>query len=300
MEPTVQVMMSTYNGEKYLREQIDSVIRQEDINVRLLVRDDGSSDATQSILDDYQRRGLLEWKQGNNIGWAESFMQLVCEAPDADFYALCDQDDIWLPDKLKAAVSHLNTMGEGCNLYGSNLHYYKNGTCEGLVYQGNRATPLAQGLIRCMTAGCTMVFNRTLRDALRAHPPQFVFAHDFWIYTVALATGHVCYDEESHILYRQHENNQIGDKRTAREIWMRRAKEMKTIGRRHDRERMATELLRCFGDEMSAENRAIVDTVANYRHSLRKKTSLLSSSRFTTGNVSNDFWLKLRILFNRL
>ncbi len=300
MNPTVQVLMSTFNGERYLAEQIDSIINQEGVSVRLRVRDDGSTDGTHAILDDYMQRGLLEWTKGENIGWAESFMQLIYHAPEADFYALSDQDDIWLSDKLKAATSQLSTLGNGCLLYGSNLFRFENGQPQQPVYQGNRNVDLCRGLLKCFTAGCTMVFNRQMQAMLSRRRPEFLFAHDFWIYVVALSIGHVVYDEQPHILYRQHENNQIGDKRTKSEIWKRRIKQMKSNRYPHPRERMAAELLRLYGADMTPENRDIVNTIAQYRQHLRLKAKLLTDSRFTMGARSNNCWLRLRILLNRL
>ena len=99
--------MSTYNGEKYLREQIDSILGQRGVEVTLLVRDDGSSDATLSILDEYKSSGLLDYYCGSNLGPARSFMHLLQNAPASDFYAFSDQDDKWMDDKLLAAITSM-------------------------------------------------------------------------------------------------------------------------------------------------------------------------------------------------
>ena len=96
----VLVLMSTYNGEKYLREQIDSILGQRGVEVSLLVRDDGSTDATLTTLDEYKESGRLDYYCGNNLGPARSFMHLLQNAPASDFYAFSDQDDKWMDDKL--------------------------------------------------------------------------------------------------------------------------------------------------------------------------------------------------------
>ena len=109
----VTVLMSTYNGETYLKEQIDSILAQEGIRVKLLVRDDGSKDSTQQILDDYSKRGLLEWYKGENLKSARSFMNLVDTVSlDADYYAFSDQDDFWEKDKLSRAIDMLNQFDD--------------------------------------------------------------------------------------------------------------------------------------------------------------------------------------------
>lgn len=104
-KPTVSVLMSTYNGAKYIREQIDSILNQKDVNVELLIRDDGSSDNTAEICKEYQKKNTnIRFYQGENIGVGKSFMELLKKAPEADYYSFSDQDDVWLEDKLSRAV----------------------------------------------------------------------------------------------------------------------------------------------------------------------------------------------------
>lgn len=108
----VCVLLSTYNGEKYLEEQLNSLIKQEDVELRILVRDDGSKDRTHEILDKWQKRGHINWYEGKNKGAAQSFMDLIYNAPEADYYAFCDQDDVWLPEKLKVAIDKIRESNE--------------------------------------------------------------------------------------------------------------------------------------------------------------------------------------------
>ena len=102
----VCVLMSTYNGEKYLKEQIDSILKQKGVKVNLLVRDDGSTDNTLSLLEEYKKKGLLDYCCGSNMKPARSFMELLSIAPDSDYYAFSDQDDYWEHDKLFNAVKN--------------------------------------------------------------------------------------------------------------------------------------------------------------------------------------------------
>ena len=98
--------MSTYNGEKYLREQIDSILKQTQVDAQLIVRDDGSSDGTVRILEEYSRNyPNVSFYQGTNVGVGKSFLELLKNAPQADYYSFADQDDVWLEDKLNHAVS---------------------------------------------------------------------------------------------------------------------------------------------------------------------------------------------------
>lgn len=88
---SVQVVMSTYNGEKYLKEQIDSILSQEGVDVRLYIRDDGSSDRTTDILASYQEHKNVKIEKGNNLGFAKSFLTALDECDEADYYAFSDQ-----------------------------------------------------------------------------------------------------------------------------------------------------------------------------------------------------------------
>ena len=107
--PRVAVLMSTYNGERYLREQIDSIAAQRDVEVFLWVRDDGSCDETRALLLEFSKKprgSILSWKveMGDNRGFLGSFENLLTGAEGCDFYAFSDQDDYWFPEKLTKAI----------------------------------------------------------------------------------------------------------------------------------------------------------------------------------------------------
>ena len=98
----IQVLMSTYNGEKYLKEQIESILNQEKVEVNILIRDDGSCDKTLKIIKELSKNPKISYYEGKNIGPAKSFMDLVNKSGDKfNYYAFADQDDIWMPNKTK-------------------------------------------------------------------------------------------------------------------------------------------------------------------------------------------------------
>jgi glycosyltransferase involved in cell wall biosynthesis len=211
--PRVAVLMSTYNGARHLEAQLDSLRAQEDIQVRVHVRDDGSTDGTIAVLNSYAAGwpNLAPPTQGPNLGPAASFLELLVTAPDeVDYYAFCDQDDVWLPDKLARAVEALSADA-GPALYCSNV------TCvdDNLAVLG---TPRENGdprlqhlLFENIAYGCTTVMNRAARQAIATRPPERgVIMHDWWCALVVAALGEVRYDPGSHILYRQHGGNTIG------------------------------------------------------------------------------------------
>ena len=102
----VAVLMSTYNGEKYIREQIDSILEQSgNFDLDLWVRDDGSKDSTQQILQEYAQQRKLHWYTGENLGAAHSFIDLVRKCKGYDYYAFADQDDYWMTNKIQMGVN---------------------------------------------------------------------------------------------------------------------------------------------------------------------------------------------------
>ena len=103
--------MSTYNGEKFLREQLNSLVTQKLKPDQIFIRDDGSTDATMDIIKYYaDSYKFIKYYHGENLGAAKSFMELINKAEEADYYALCDQDDVWFEDKLQVAVNTLEAI----------------------------------------------------------------------------------------------------------------------------------------------------------------------------------------------
>lgn len=294
--------MSTFNGERFIKEQLQSVLCQNNVSVHLIVRDDGSTDDTVKILESFEDSSpeRIEIIKGENIGWRKSFMKLLEYVArhnrQSDYFAFSDQDDVWLPDKLSTAICHLKGMGDGTPaLYCSNQYYFKDGINHGVIRKDTPRPSVKGCLVRNYATGCTIVMNRELTAILAQETPAMEIPHDHWAYMVANLCGKVFIDPESHILYRQHDSNQIGHKDSFSDIWKRRIKDFKQSN--HQRERTAAELLRIHGESMSEEGREAVSLLANYRQSLKSRCSLLFDSGYSLDKTSNNLWFKLRILF---
>lgn len=220
----IQILMSVYNGEKYLETQIKSILSQDCerkniAKVTLLIRDDGSSDNTHEILNKYSKLypDSIRWYKGENIGVINSFFDLVEHSDEVDYYAFSDQDDYWLPDKLSEGVKKVvkredMTTSEEPILYGCrpklvdvNLNEIKSGIKIPVVQTG-----FGNALIENVITGCTAIINNKLKKIIMNYLPKYTVMHDWWFYIVATYCGHVIYDENSYILYRQHGNNVLG------------------------------------------------------------------------------------------
>ncbi len=210
--PRVIVLMSTYQGARFVREQLQSILSQLTPQGRVIVRDDGSSDRTAdevAALDDPR----VTLTVGTNLGFGQSFLTLLAQAPpDADMVMFSDQDDVWLPDKIERAWRHLAPLGATPGLYGSSQMLVD------AELRPLHATPpwprgpsLANALTENIITGCTAALNRPAVDLLqRAGVPGGVHFHDWWLYLVVSAFGTVVYDNQPALLYRQHGGNVIG------------------------------------------------------------------------------------------
>jgi len=296
---SVAVLMSTYNGEKYLQEQIDCVLNQKDVKITLLIRDDGSKDGTLAMLQQYaEKYENVSWYQNTNLGPAKSFLDLVVNAPEADYYAFCDQDDYWDEDKLACAVEKLKDFpSDKPALYYSNLRVVD----QDLVFyrmahsiphvQKNRYSVLAEPV----ATGCTMVFNKTTVQLVRRQLPEYCSMHDAWVYMICLLLGNVVYDFDGHISYRQHGNNVIGTalkQSIISRYWHRFVRLFdRTLQPRY---KNAINFYNCYGDLLSTEDRKKVEKMVHYKDSLWKRLKLLVDKDICGSTFSRD--IRYRVL----
>ena len=297
----VVVLLSTYNGEKYLREQLNSLINQSYKDVDILVRDDGSSDSTKKILDEYKNAGKLDWYAGENLGASMSFWHLLHHCHDADYYAFCDQDDVWDKDKLQIAINKLNKEDNSIPLlYCSDVRVVDsklNLLSEHMVAPMPVDYPHA--LIRNLAPGCTFVFNNAAKLILSQYDVKLgVELHDWLTYQIVLCFGKVYYDLESHLSYRQHQENVIGDIRKARKQKLKKAKSFLWGEMKNSRQKNALKLEQAFGNKMSNENLRITEKFAHYLENKEFKKALLKSDEIRFSGTEYLFF-KLLVMLKR-
>lgn len=235
MPPKVDILLSAYNGAKFITEQIESILAQTCDQWRLIVRDDGSTDLTRSIVAAFARAHpdritVLEDSQGN-LGVVRSFGQLLGQSA-APYVMFCDQDDVWLPEKVALQLREITALettrsvhqplavftdalvvdAELRPLAGSLLKYI------------NRDPARAQHLNRlCMEGacyGCTMILNRALVDRVGVFPPG-VISHDWWCGLVAAAFGQLAFVDCAPIKHRRHAANVSATKRNSLTRYLR-------------------------------------------------------------------------------
>ena len=292
--------MSTYNGEKYIKTQIDSIISQVDVSVELVIRDDGSSDATKSIVQDYGDSCVLIC--GNNVGCAKSFFELLRYAntnySDDYYFAFADQDDYWMPEKLATAVRQLDAFGKSTpNLYFSNLCVVdgdlKNGK---LLYNESVNLDKPHSLIQNYASGCTMVFNKKAVEMMACCEIDQFRIHDIPLFMLCLFCGNVSFDDNSYIKYRQHGGNVIGAGVYFRQRLNSKMHSLTCFWKQHDKELDAKALLSVFGHYMEEDDKKLIQKVALYRDNWKYRMELLFSSKFSKVDRWDNLWFKIRVI----
>lgn len=215
-EETVVVLMSTYNGERFLEKQLLSILQQQSCKVYLVIRDDGSSDKTVSIIKHYATiYANIKLIEGENVGFVQSFNELLQFASKLEnkYFAFVDQDDIWLKRKLQTAIDYLRISDENmpCAFSSNSTLIDKKdnpiGTYIPFPLKLTKATLLINGLFQ----GCSMVFNKKAVEIYAAHPSPLKF-HDLWMVYVCTFFGQFHFSDECLFLYRLHEKNVAGRK----------------------------------------------------------------------------------------
>lgn len=297
----VTVLLSTYNGMKYVEQQIESVLGQKGVQVNLLIRDDGSHDDTVMLLREYANRDKrVSVVEGENLGPALSFLELLRLSPPSDFFAFCDQDDYWLPGKLEAAVDQLCTTIELPSLYFSNTTY----TDDKLIVIGesnlNPRLTLGSALISNSATGCTIVFNGALRELALLSLPTELYMHDWWLYTYALAQGAIIhFDTRSFIFYRQHGNNVVGAGKSFGAKWMSRLNRA-FIHNEHARTKMAKDMVLFHKDVLPKESVDVIKTFADCQDSLPSKLAIIRNNAFRTNSRGTNLMFALAAVLGRL
>ncbi len=217
------ILMATYNGEHHLKEQLETIKSQSYRNWDLLVSDDGSTDATLDLLDqfkdDCEVQHSVKIIQGPKQGFVANFLSLVANSSsDAKYFAFSDQDDLWYDDKLQRAVDLIEKEPENIPvLYCSRTEViFENSEFKSFLSPLMQQSPsFNNALVQSIAGGNTMVFNRAARDSLlKFRVDAEVASHDWWIYQVVTGVGgKVIYDGRPSLKYRQHGGNLVGANR---------------------------------------------------------------------------------------
>jgi glycosyltransferase involved in cell wall biosynthesis len=218
MNPSIGIILCTYNGQKYIREQIDSIVSQTHKNWRIFVSDDGSTDQTLDIIREYKdklKSNKINIYFGPQQDFSANFIGLLKRVNgQCEFYAMCDQDDIWDRDKLSSALDHIRNLDQiQPILYcGSTRIITYDGKFIKNSYIFAKTPSFKNAIVQSIAGGNTMVVNRLAADLISQTPLLGrLISHDWWAYILISGVGGVIfYDHIPHVSYRQHQGALVG------------------------------------------------------------------------------------------
>ena len=303
----VQVLLSTFNGEKYLEKQIESLISQKDLDINIFIRDDGSSDNTINILsalaDRYSNQINISF--GSNVGVVASYFELLRQAPEADFFSFSDQDDVWKTDKLKRAISFLQEVPTNIPaMYCSRTELVD----KDLKHIGfwppkpSRGASFYNALIENIAVGCTIVINREAKNLITRNlpNPQKVIMHDWWFYLCIAAFGQVIYDPYPSLLYRQHDFNVVGGVIESHKKWIKRWRSFRSNHRKYLIRRQAEEFYKIFGGSLPISFKKTIENFLSINDSFLKRFNYIIHTNLYRQNSIDNMLFKLLYLMNKI
>ena len=272
----LSILMTTYNGEKYLSEQVESILSQSISDLVLYIQDDCSTDNTWELLQELAQREperiILSKTEKNTGGTKYNFYDLMSRIRD-DYIMLCDQDDVWLPEKIEKTLAKMRELETEYGKDEPLLVHTDLIVVDGNLKQINPSfkaamnanynrTRLQDQLIQNTLTGCTALYNRALAKLILPQIPNYMVMHDWWLMLVAAAFGHIDHIEDQTILYRQHGNNEIG----AKDVRTLQYKINKLINYKdikqaiNDTYKQAYSLLKYYKDTLSYEQITLMET----------------------------------------
>ncbi|WP_373880083.1 glycosyltransferase family 2 protein [Levilactobacillus brevis] len=214
----IAILLSTYNGQQYLAEQLQSLQKQSYEDWHLYIRDDGSHDKTTHIIREFcESDSRIVWvneKKQINLGVKQSFMRLLTDV-EADYYMFCDQDDVWLPNKISITLAAMEDNGvpqltfTDLRLVDNKLNLIKRESVLSRVKVGYW-TDASNVFFDNVVTGCTVMINSELKSAVLPVNADAIVMHDWFLTIIAAQIGTIHFVAQETILYRQHQENQVG------------------------------------------------------------------------------------------
>ncbi|HOQ76816.1 MAG TPA: glycosyltransferase family 2 protein [Thermoclostridium sp.] len=281
----ITILMAVYNGGRYLAEQIESILAQTERGWKLIIQDDCSSDDSADIARQFAAKypdKITFIRRETPSGSAmNNFFSMISHV-DTDYMMTCDQDDFWLPDKIRITLGRMKELEEKAGKDTPLLVHTD------LIVAGSRLECLSESLfkyqrldktrdklnnllVQNIVTGCTLMANRALVEKVRHIPPN-VIMHDWWLALVATAFGRIGFIDEPTVLYRQHPGNEVGAKDAGSVLYLfRRAaavlgspQKLKTI--MSEIYAQAESFLDTYRGELSEDNLRIIEAFVSLPH----------------------------------
>lgn len=299
---TVAILMSTYNAEPFLKEQINSILGQTYTNWKLFIRDDGSSDSTSLIIEEFTKKDdrifFVNKDSIKNVGVISSFF-LLLSCVKADFYMFCDQDDVWLKSKVRLSLDRMNQQKKvdvptlvhtDLKVVDQNLNIINESFME--KEKLNRKSQLGNLVIQNNVTGCTVMINNSFRNiVIDKGIPNEVIMHDWWMALVGNAIGETLFVDVPTMLYRQHNLNVVGSSSTIKKIMGGYGRKgiINSIIKASEQDKAFIDL---YHENLSKKKLETINFAANMIHYPRVKRmrGLKTNNIFKSGFIRNLFF----------
>jgi glycosyltransferase involved in cell wall biosynthesis len=305
--PEIAILMSTYNGAKYISQQLESIELQTHSDWTLYVSDDGSKDETLDIIKGISK----QWSKnkcrllvGPKKGFCQNFLSLACnKSIQADYYAFSDQDDVWDKNKLKVALNKLREI-EIPNMpalyFGRTTYTKEDLTPYGASKKMRRPMAFRNAILQSVAGGNTVLFNQAAKKLIETIGLVPAISHDWWLYQLITgAGGKVYYDETPYVLYRQHENALIGGNTS----FYSKCKRILNVVNDQFKE-WCNQNIECFliaRPYFTAENNQLVDQLIQIRKSsLCKRTFGIFNTGIYRQTTLGTLGIIIAVIFNKI
>lgn len=272
----IAVLMSTYNGEKYLDEQLESLSKQTVADkMTLYIRDDGSTDRTFDIIEKWKSKINIVLHKGKNVGPAMSFWELLMNQEiQADYYAFCDQDDVWDRDKIGRQIATLNnSIHLNCCNY--RLSDANNKIIDARINISSPKFNMQDIIVTGSSQGCSMVFDDQFRTRILSLQIKYIPMHDFVIELYAVAFKCVSWVQDPLFSYRTHSNNVVYRNNRNINYYLSMYKKLRTNRNRNGIEFVCKEILDNCGNLLQEHDKNFLIVLSNYHKNMRNKIKVI-------------------------
>ena len=298
-QDTVHIVVATYNGELFLREQLDSLLNQTHESITIEVCDDGSKDHTAEIVREYCKRDdRVSFHQNeSNQGYVKNFLEGI-KRSTASYIMLCDQDDIWNKDKVEHTLKKMKQTEQGQEnvpvlVYSDAMNYDSTskkilGRFHAASHLNTKKVDTAHLFMENKCIGCTCMVNRSIQHYLITLPEE-IRVHDWWLALICSHFGKIGYLDEPTLLYRQHGSNMIGGDDYGTYVKERLSEIERQRAVLRDTYRQAAAFLACFRSQMSDKQIRIAEQFAGMEKAgwFDRRKRMVINGFYKSGAVRN-------------
>lgn len=299
MNKQVNVLISTYNGEKYIIDQINSIKNQTYKNIKIYVRDDGSTDSTKEILKDLSKKNEITFFDGDNLRWGRSFMTLLKNSCEGDYWAFCDQDDIWLPHKIEWAVDWLSKQNEDVPSLFHSAYYLMDENLS--VKIGEYVKPkyefdFRRSLTDCLYQGFSIVINKKMRELMLMGNVNYLSSHDWWACLLVTEFGVSKFDNRIASYHRRLDSSMSGGGLKGKIRWFKNV----LMNKDSDINIVAKEFVRVFEDQADNKNLKLAKMFIIDKYSIINSMKKAFYPKRWRSNITSEISIRLLMLIGKI